>query len=87
MLSCKGCLIFIESVRNKDGNIISPYVPWCCRQDDPLVLLDNMKKRLNPHTAAGNTILVENEKRIFHPGIFLDIVPGINDDVILIEIK
>lgn len=70
--------ILVETVGNKDRNIVEPGITRCCSKKDPVVSLGDEDKRFRPGPRSNNPLFVEYEEGIFHVLILVDVVPRVD---------
>ena len=67
--------VFIEPVCNKHRNVICPAISRSSAQKNPVILLRDFQEGFDPLPAANNSLLIENEKCVFHASVLSDVVP------------
>ena len=55
----KLCFVPIESICDKDRNVVLPCVARCCGEQNPVVDLGNLEKCLGPGSIADDSLFVK----------------------------
>ena len=53
------CPVLVETIGDKDWNIIQPVVARCSRKQDPGILASNVEERLDPGAGADQALFVK----------------------------
>ena len=86
MLTRKLCSIPVKPSRKKYGDVVAPRISRSSAEQDPSVSFRNSQKRLDPCTITDHPLLVKYEERVLHIYVLFDVVPGVDYDLVLLEL-
>src|SRR5689334_8181180 len=58
------CLELVPAVSDEHRDVVHPRVAWRATEQNPLVMLGDLDKRLRPGPISNDSLLVEDEERI-----------------------
>ena len=79
-------LVPVEPICDEDGDIILPGIPRGSLEQDPFVHLRDFQECFCPSPVADDTLLVKYKETIFYIFVLADVVPRVDDDLVLVVI-
>ena len=86
MLIHKVGFIAVESIGDKDRNIILPGIAGGCGEQNPIVRLNDFKKRFGPGAVTNHPLLVKYKEGVLNVHILGNVVPGVDDHFVFVII-
>ena len=75
MLINEVSLVFVETISDKHGDIILPFIARCGREQNPFIDFGNLEKCFGPCSVPDNSLLVKYKESIFDCCILANVVP------------
>ena len=79
-------LVPVEPICDEDGDIILPGIPWGSGEQDPFIHLGDFQECFCPSPVTDNTLLVKYKETVFYIFVLADVVPRVDDDLVLVVI-
>src|SRR6185312_3204907 len=70
--------VLVEAVGYEHRDVVQPRVPRRRSQHDPAVVLDDLEEGLHPLARPYESLLGEDEERVFHVYVLVDVVPAVD---------
>lgn len=80
MLALELSAILVEAVRHEHGNVIHPRITRRRRQQDPVIVLDDLQELGGPLSTTNQSLLVKYEERSLNVSVLGDVVPAVDGD-------
>lgn len=79
-------LVPVEPICDEDGDIILPGIPGGSGEQDPFIHLGNFQECFCPSPVTDDALLVKYKETVFYIFVLADVVPRVDDDLVLVVI-
>ena len=79
-------LVPVEPICDEDGDIILPGIPGGSGEQDPFIHLGDFQECFCPSPVTDDTLLVKYKETVFYIFVLADVVPRVDDDLVLVVI-
>ena len=79
-------LVPVEPICDEDWDIILPGIPGGSGEQDPFIHLGDFQECFCPSPVTDDTLLVKYKETVFYIFVLADVVPRVDDDLVLVVI-